>query len=138
MSFDLFAQQTALLDRLATIDTDIAIADTFGEVIVTDASGKKTGAQLMFIDFSPVDQTGGSALHTAHWAFDVYVDVSRASDAEKTAAAALFSAALAALVGYEIQRGRAIRTAAGQDSGFDQRVLRISFGFTVPVYLAGT
>lgn len=137
MSFDLFAQQQALIARLATITTGIAIADTFGIVDLTDASAKSTGAQLVFVEFSPVDQAGASALHYTHWAFNVQVDVSRASDAEKTAAAALFSDALAALVGYEISPGRLIRTADGQDSGFDGRVMRISFGFTVPVYLAG-
>ena len=138
MSFDLFALQDELLARLATVAGGFVIAGTFDCVDLTDAGAATTGAQLMFLEFSPAGQAGRSARHDVRWSFDVFVDTGRASGAEKTAAAALFNAALGALIGWEVGPGRPIAAVQGQDSGHDGRILRISFGFTVPVFLAGT
>lgn len=136
MSFDLFAMQTQVLAQLAPVANGIVIEDMFGAVDLTD-NGPTIGAQTVFLEFSPVDQVARSALHNVRWSFDVFIDSSRASVAEKTAAAALFSAALGRLVGWEISSGREVRTAPGQESGFVGRFLRISFGFIVPVIVAG-
>lgn len=138
MSFDLFALQDELLARLSTVAGGFAIAGTFDLVDLTDASASTTGAQLRFTEFSPSGQAGRSARHDVRWSFDVLVDTGRASSADKTAAAALFTAAMGALIGWEIGPGRSITAVQGQDSGLDGRVLSISFGFTVPVFLAGT
>lgn len=139
MSFDLFAQQQQILDRLAAAATaaGIAVAGTFDIVDLTDQGAETTGAQIVFSGFAPEGQVAGSARHNVQWSFDLYVDTSRASADQKAAAAQLFNAALAALVGWEIAAGRQVRTAQGQESGWDGRVLRISFGFIVPVFLAG-
>jgi len=137
MSFDLFIQQQQILAQLAAIAGSIALTDNFSLVDLTDGNAA-TGAQTRFIRLTPVDQTARSALHDVVWSFDVLVDIPRASDAEKTAAAKLFSDALAALIGWEFAPGRIVRTAPGQESGFDGRTLRISFGFTIPVYLSGS
>ena len=137
MSFDLFAQQDALIARLATVSGGFAIAGTFDRVDLTDEGAATLGAQLMFTGLSPSGQAGRSARHDVAWSFDVLVDTGRASSADKTAAASLFSAAMGVLIGWEIEPGRSITAISGQDSGMDGRVLRISFGFTVPVYLAG-
>ncbi len=137
MSFDLFTQQQTLLSRLAPHAGAIVIADTFSPVDLTVEGAATVGAQLQFVEFSPVGQSGTAALHHARWSFDLYVDTGRASTADKTAACALFSNALAALIGWEVSPGRFISTADGQDNGLDGRVLRLSFGFNVPVYLAG-
>ena len=138
MSFDLFALQDELLARLATVAGGFVIAGTFDRVDLTDDGAATTGAQLMFTGFSPSGQAGRSARYDVAWSFDVLVDTGRASSADKTAAASLFNAAMGALIGWEIGPGRSITAVQGQDSGLDGRVLRISFGFTVPVFLAGT
>lgn len=138
MSFDLFAQQDELLARLATVAGGFAIVGTFDRIDLTDDGAATTGAQLRFTGFSPSGQAGRSARHDVQWSFDVLVDTGRASSADKTAAASLFNAAMGALIGWEIGPGRSITAVQGQDSDFDGRVLRISFGFTVPVFLAGT
>lgn len=137
MSFDLFAQQQQILDRLAPVAGGIAIADTFSVVDLTDEGAAVVAAQVVFESFSPEGQAGTSARHNVRWLFEVYVDNSRAEAADKTAAAALFSNALAQLVGWQVGPGREVRTAEGRDSGFDGRILRLSFGFNVPVFITG-
>lgn len=137
MSFDLFAMQQQLLDRLTEAGITDPVGSTFDAVDITDDSTKTTGAQFVFLGLDPAGQVGRSAAHVVVWSFDLYVDTARASPAQKTAAANLFSAALAALIGWGISPGREVRSNEGQPSGMNGRVVRISFGFTVPVYLAG-
>lgn len=137
MSFDLFALEQQILDRLEPLKGEIPLAGTFGQIDVTDSSAFAVAANVVFGSFAPVSQVGASALHHVAWTFDLYVDVGRATPAQKTAAAALFSNALQSLIGWEFSRGREVRTAEGQPSGYDGRVLRISFGFIIPVLLAG-
>ncbi len=137
MSFDFYAQQQQILDRLAPVAGGIGIADTFSIVDLTEQGAAVVAAQLVFESFNPEGQAGTSARHNVRWCFDVYVDNARAEAADKTAAADLFSNALAQLVGWEITAGRYVRTAEGRDSGFDGRILRLSFGFNVPVFITG-
>lgn len=136
MVFDLFDQQQKILNLLAPLAGSISIVDGFTLVDLNDGVAT-TGAQVRFISLQPAGDVGRSSKHEANWSFDVYVDGARASGPQKTAASTLFSAALAALVGWEFEPGRFVRTAPGQESGFDGRIVRISFGFTLPVYLAG-
>ncbi len=139
MAFDLFdmQQQIATILSAACESAGVELTDTFGLVNLNDESAAPIAAQTLFVQFSPSGEVGRSAAHHAVWSFDVYVDTGRASPAQKTSAMLLFSDALAALVGSEFGPGRFIRTADGQPSGFQQHVMRISFGFTIPVYVAG-
>ena len=137
MSFDLFAMQQQLLARLAPIANGITLRDTFSSVDLTDENAAAVEAQLAFLAFDPKQQVGHSAQHSVAWSFDVYVHTARANDAKKSVAAAVFSGALAQLVGWEFSPGLSLQIAPGQNSGISGSVLRISFGFTVPVYLAG-
>ena len=139
MALDIFAMQQTLDGLLSDACTaaGVVLSDTFGLVNINDDATSPMAAQTFFMQFSPAGQVGRSAAHQAVWSFDVYVDVTRATPTQKTAAMTLFSAALAALVGAEIGPGRVIEVSDGQPSGFENHVMRISFGFTVPVYLAG-
>lgn len=138
MSFDLFAMQQLILDRLAPVAGGIPLVDTFTRVDLTDDGAATVTGQAAFIEFSPEGQVGRSTRHFARWSFDLYVDTGRASDAQKTAAMTLFSQAMASLIGWEFDAvGREVQSSAGQESGWDGRVLRISFGFVLPVHLAG-
>ena len=136
MSFDLFGQQQQILARLAPAAEASAIVlyDTFASVDLTDDSGRTVAAQTFLTAFDPAGQVGSGARHTVEWSFDLYVDTARASDAQKTAAAALFSSALGTLIGWEVSPGCFVAIGKGQQSGSDTRVLRISFGFTIPVF----
>lgn len=137
MSFNLLAMQQGLLARLVDAGIPDAVLGAFDQIDVTDESGKTFAAQIAFLSLDPSGQAGRSAAHAAAWSFDLLVDTARASDAEKQAAMTLFSDAMAALVGWEIQPGAQLRISEGRKTGFDGRVVGISFGFTVPVYLAG-
>ena len=137
MSLDLFALQQQILTRLAGLSAEIPVVGFMDRIDLSDSVIYPVAAQTFFLNFSPEGQVGKSAAHAVHWSFDVLIDTGRANDAQKTAAAALFSAALAALVGWEFSPGIEVHTSAGQDSLIEGRTLRISFGFTLPVYLAG-
>jgi hypothetical protein len=137
MGFDLFTMEQLILALLATLASPVPIVGLFDRVDLTDNSAYPAGAQIVFIKLLPEDQIQKNVLHAAIWSFDLYVDTGRISSAQKTAAAALFSNALAALIGWEFSPGRRVHTSAGQDSAAEGRILRISFGFSLPVYLAG-
>ena len=138
MSFDLFAMQQMIINRLAPLAGGAPLVDSFTHVDLTDDGAATTTGQVFFSEFSPEGQVGRSARHIARWSFDLYVDTGRASTLQKTAAMAFFSAAMNALVGWEFDGfGRQVQTSAGQESGWDGRVLRISFGFTLPALIAG-
>jgi len=137
MTFDFNAQQEQILARLADAATAAGLAVHPDEDVIdlTDIA-EPVGVQIVFLDIVPVDQAGGSSLHHAQWAFDAYIDTTRATTAQKTALASLFSAAMTRLIGWEISAGRFVRAEKVQRSGSEGRVRRRSFGFTIPVYLA--
>jgi hypothetical protein len=137
MGFDLFAMEQLILALLATLSSPVPIVGLFDRVDLSDESPYPAGAQIVFIKLLPEDQIQKNVLHSAIWSFDLYVDTGRISAAQKIATAALFSNALAALIGWEFSPGRRVHTSAGQDSAAEGRILRISFGFSLPVYLAG-
>lgn len=138
MSFDLFALQQTILTRLAPVAGGIPLVDSFVKVDLTDDGAETTTGQVFFLEFSPEGQVGRSARHFARWSFDLYIDTERASEAQKAAAMAFFSAAMSSLIGWEFDHvEREVQSSAGQESGLDGRVLRISFGFVLPVHLAG-
>lgn len=137
MSFDLFAIEQQLQARLATETNGVPLVGMFDAVDLTAEGATTTAAQMVLLNFVPAGQVSASSRHRIGWSFDLYIDTPRASTADKSAAAAFFSAAIGKLAGWEIAPGRVIEIAQGQDSGTDGRVLRISFGFTVPVFVSG-
>lgn len=137
MTFNLQTQQTAILARLALLASPVPLVGTFDRVDLTDDSAYPAAANILFGKLTPHDQTGRSAKWGAVWSFDLYVDTDRASVEQKTAAYDLFSNALASLVGWEITPLNEVQASAGQESASEGRIVRISFGFTIPVYLAG-
>jgi hypothetical protein len=137
MTFDLLTQQQAILDRLALLVSPVPLVGTFDRVDLTDDSTYPSGIQTLFVKLAPIDQAGRSAKWGAEWTFDLYVDTGRASSAQKIAAYGLFSAALGQLIGWEITPMTLVQASAGQESASEGRIIRISFGFTIPVYLAG-
>lgn len=137
MGFDLAAMEQMILALLATLASPVPIVGLFDRVDLTDDSAYPAGAQVFFVKLIPDDQVSRSARHSALWSFDLYVDTGRISDTQKSAAATLFNDAMAALIGWEFAPGRETQIAASQDSAVEARILRISFGFKLPVYLAG-
>lgn len=139
MSFDFSAQEQQILARVAPAATaaGIPVQPDADVIDLTDSAALPVGAQIVFLDFFPDDQVGGTSRHYALWAFDIYVDTKRASAAQKTVLDQLFSAALGQLIGWEISLGRLVRAEKIQRSGEQGRIRRRSFGFTLPVFIAG-
>lgn len=137
MTFDLLTQQTAIIAQLALLASPVPIVGTLDRIDLTDDSSYPAGAQALFIRLAPHDQAGRSAKWGAVWSFDLYVDSGRCDVTQKSAAYALFNDALASLIGWEITPLNAVQASAGQDSAREGYITRISFGFTIPVYMAG-
>ena len=137
MSFDLLVMQQQILDRLATLASPVPIVDTLTRVDLTDESVYPAGVHTFYSRLAPTDQVGRSTVYGAQWSFDLYVDTGRVTEQQKTAAFTLFSDALRSLVGWEITPGNPVHASAGQESATEGRNTRISFGFTIPVYMAG-
>lgn len=140
MSFDYTATEQQILDRLAAAAASAGVPLYRDEDVVdlTDENEIPVGAQVVFLDIYPDDQVGGSSMHDALFAFDLYIDPRRATTAQKTAASTLFSAAMGAIVGWQMRPSRLVLAAKVQRSGNDGRIRRRSFGFTIPVYLTGS
>lgn len=139
MTFDFNAQEQQILARLADAATaaGIPVEPDSAVIDLTDTAALPVGAQIVFLDFVPVEQVGRASRYMALWAFDLYIDTARASAAQKTAAAGLFSASITQLIGQDITPGREIRAAKVDRSGSEGRIRRRSFGFTTPAHFAG-
>lgn len=137
MSFDVFAIQKQILDRLEPICGDIPLVGKFGWIDLTDDSVYPVGAQVEFYSHSPVAQIGTTAQFGILWSFTVDIDTGRATPEQCTEAAVFFFAALQKLIGWEFELGREIRIAEGFKPDPSARVQPLSFGFITPVYLAG-
>lgn len=140
MSFDYTATEQLLIDRLAPLAASAGVPFYRDEEVVdlTDSAVVPVGVQVVFLDLYPDDQVGSVSKHLALFAVDLYLDSSRANAAQKAAASSVFSAAMAALIGWEFAPGRRIRAEKVQRSGADGRQRRRSFGFTLPAYIAGS
>lgn len=139
MSFDFFTQEQQILARVASIAAELGITVLSDAEVVdlTNDGALPVGAQIVFLDFFPDQQVGGSSRHFALWAFDTYIDSDRASAAQKEAVSNLFSQALGSLIGWDIENGRTVRAEKVQRCGEQGRIRRRSFGFIIPAYLAG-
>lgn len=135
----IFDHEAAILARLgAKCAPGSRLLGTFDVVDFSDTSTTPVVGQVRLSGIEPAGQTGISARVHIAWSFDVYVDLHRASPAEKTAAAALLAAGAAALVGWEIEPGHALQLASADPTAFDGRTLRLAIAFTLPAYLVGT
>ncbi len=135
----IFDHETAIIARLVDkCAPESRIVGTFDVIDFTDASVTPVACQVVLAKIDAAGQTGKSARVHLAWQVCVYVDVHRASPAEKTAAGVLLSAAAAALVGWEIEPGRELQLAEGHETGFDGRILRLSTAFTLPAFFVGT
>jgi hypothetical protein len=131
--------ETAILARLATrCAAGSILLGTFGVVDLTDPSPAPVVGIVGLQRIDPTEQQQAAARLECTWSFSVYTDIHRASPTQKTAAAALLEAAGNALVGWEISPGKYVSITAGQDSAFDGRILRLSFGFSVPSFFVGS
>ena len=92
----IFDHEAAILARLAAkCAPGSRLLGTFDVVDFSDTSTTPVVGQVRLSGIEPAGQTGTSARVHIAWSFDVYVDLHRASPAEKTAAAALLALPLA-------------------------------------------
>lgn len=136
----IFDTETAILARLAArCAPGSVLRGTFDALDLTDDS---VGPVVGKVELQQIAATGavhGSAAAVdLAYAFSVYCDIHRSTPEQKTAAAALLEAAGNALVAWEYAPLRTPTLQAGQQSEFDGRVLRLSIGFSIPAFFAGT
>ena len=135
----IFDHEAAILARLAAkCAPGSRLVGTFDVIDFTDPATIPVVCQVALAKVDPLGQTGRCARANLAWHVCVYVDIHRASPAEKTAAGVLLSAAASALVGWEIEPGRELQLADGPETGFDGRILRLSVAFTLPAFFVGS
>lgn len=135
----IYAAEATILARLAALCAPGSILlGTLADVDLTDDSGAAVIGKLMLTSISPTSQTGANARLQIGYAFSVYCDTGRATEAEQEAAFDLLEAAGNALVGWEIQPGRTVQIVDGPPTGNDGRIVRLSLGFSIPAHLAGS
>ena len=132
----IFDTEAAILAHLATkCAPGSVLLGTFDPIDLTDDSSHPVAGQILLLQIQHASDVRGCAASVLlQYGFSVYCDVARASSAQKTAAAALFNDASNALVAWEYAPMRHPQITDGQATGFDGRILRLSFGFALPAY----
>ncbi len=135
----IFDTETAILARLAAkVAPGSVLLGTFDPVDLTDDTTSPVVAQVVLMEIDATSQTGKHCRALLAYECGIYVDVRRATAPQKTAAAALLVDAINALVGWEASPGREVVISDGRQTGFDGRILRLSFGFHLPTHFVGT
>lgn len=133
----IFDTEASILARLVDrCPSGSLLVGTFEEVNLTDDAAEVVAGQVFLTEIQPAGEVRGAcAAVLLHYAFSVYCDIARASTEQKTAAADLFEQAAHALVGWEYAPMRYPQLTQGQSTEFNGRVLRLSFGFSLPAFL---
>jgi hypothetical protein len=131
--------EAAILARLAAkCAAGSVLLGTYDLIDFTDDNTAPVTLQIRLSRIDPAGQTGQSVRLSLTWVCTVYVDVPLASAPQKTAADSLLFDAMAALAGWEASPGREFQILDGDETSFDGRILRLSFGFTFPAHVTGT
>jgi hypothetical protein len=137
MIFD--AEQAIIARLVEKCAQGSVLLGTFDPVDLTDDSSVVVLGKLMLTSIANAASDAGQACRlSVAYSFSVYTDVYRATTEQKTAAAQLLQDAGNALVGWSSSPGRVTQIIDGPESGFDGRVLRLSFGFTIPAFFVGS
>jgi hypothetical protein len=135
----IFDTEATLLARLAAkCAPGSVLQGTFDPVDMTDDSSTPVIGQLVLSQINATSQTGTNCRALIGYEFGVYVDIARASSQQKTDAAKLLEDAINAMVGWEFSPGREVQISDGRETGFDGRILRLSFGFYIPAHFVGS
>lgn len=106
-----------------------------GQQPVNLTDGQRIGLAVRFERLGLADQVGGATKYQAEFSITVYVAEPTATDAEKTMAEDLFSAAAKELLGWEISPGRACRLIDGPDLDAQEGIAAYGFGIAVPTFI---
>lgn len=135
----IFDTEILILARLAAkCAPGSVLQGTFSPVDMTDDSVAPVAGQLVLTQINATSQTGTNCRALMGYEFAVYVDTARSSAQQKSDAAKLLEDALNALVGWEFSPGREVQISDGRETGFDGRILRLSFGFYLPAHFVGS
>ena len=135
----IFDHETTILARLAAKCAGGSVfKGSFDAVDMSDDSTAPVLCQIVLDQINVTGQTGKHARALLTYSCSVYTDLYRATTPQKTAAGQLLTDAIQALVGWEYSPGVEVEITDGQSTGSDGRLLRLSFGFTIPAHFAGT
>jgi len=134
---NLWTIQSAYIARLQAAAPGLPIVSTFDATDWTADDAPRVGAHVTFDGLAPADEVGRSALMRVNFSAHVYLDTKRASEADRAAADAAVLAALRAAIGWEWRTGLRARLEAGQQTGYDGRLARVTISFSVPAPEAG-
>lgn len=130
--------ETAILARLTAIcPVGSVLLGTYDLIDFTDDNTAPVTLQIRLARMSPYGQTGKTVRLGLQWVCSVFVDVPLATNQQKTEADTLLSSAMTALAGWEPAPGRECQILDGDETSFDGRILRLSFGFNLPAHVVG-
>lgn len=115
----------------------LQIISTFDDIDWTDASAPKVGAQVVFDGIEQGNEVRSAALVPFRYSAHVFLDVKRASSADKQLAAQGVEQATRAATGWEFSPNFYTRLAGGQRTGFDGRIVRVSVSFLLTAVAQG-
>ena len=122
------------LARLAPLISGVATYTTFDDIDWTAPDAPHVAVQTVYDGLDVPDEVRASAaLVGLRFQAHVWLKVRGASNLDKTASANALNQAVRAATGWEVAPGRFARLVAGQRTGFDGSVLRVSIAFSVPV-----
>ncbi|MDO9596734.1 MAG: hypothetical protein Q7J47_03340 [Azoarcus sp.] len=101
------------------------------------AAAPIVGGQLVFGGYLVQDQSPPATALAERWAFDVYIDLARATPAHRNALCALVVAAASCIPGWYPRPGLDARLVESEPTGIEPRAARISIAFVTPVILTG-
>lgn len=106
---------------------------TFDVVDFTDIDLTPVVGQVRLESMQWMDGVRGSAVtYDMGHTFSVYVDIPRATEADRAAAWQMLFTATRALCCWEFAAHQYPQMLDGLQTGFDGRVLRLSIGFSIP------
>jgi hypothetical protein len=130
--------ETAILARLTAIcPVGSVLLGTYDLIDFTDDNTAPVTLQIRLARMSPYGQTGKTVRLGLQWTCSVFVDVPLATNQQKTEADTILSSAMTALAGWEPTPGRECQILDGDETSFDGRILRLSFGFNLPAHVVG-
>ncbi len=135
---NIWTLEAAFVDRWQVqVPTLPAILTTFDDVDWTSDDSPKVGAQVTFDGIEQGTEARSAVLVPARYSAHTFIDVKRASADDKQLAALAVEQAIRAATGWEFSPSQYSALAAGQRTGFDGRIIRVSVSFILKAVATG-
>lgn len=135
---NIWALEAAFIDRWqALVPTLPPILTTFDDIDWTAEGSPKVGGQVVFDGIEQGSNARTATKVPVRYSAHTFIDVKRANSADKLLAALAVEQAIRAATGWEFEPYKTSELAAGQRTGFDGRIVRVSVSFILSAVATG-